>query len=181
MAPYEVLVICGPAGVGKSSTAYEVAHRLTRAGVSHALLDADELDRVHPAPPGADLARRNLSAMWSNYAALGHTRLILTGVFVDIGRETAWIGEAVPGAKITVVRLTADGRTLSDRVHRREIGSGAEEQLERTMAQVRGIMVNDSADTVVIDTTDMPVTAVAGAVLGLWPVEGPDGREIRAG
>ncbi|MEU4404229.1 hypothetical protein AB0F88_06880 [Streptosporangium sp. NPDC023963] len=172
MASHQVLVICGPAGVGKSSTAYEVAHQLTQADVSHALLDTDELDRVHPSPDGADLARRNLSALWSNYMALGHTRLILTGVFTDIDRELAWITEALPDAKITTIRLTADGQTLKDRVYRREIGSGAEAQLERTMTQVKTITANGSENTIVINTTGVPVTAVARNILNLWPVGG---------
>jgi uncharacterized membrane protein len=70
----DVLVICGAAGVGKSSTAYEVAHLLAAANLPHAMLDCDELDRVHPWPPPGlapnELSRRNLTAVWSNLAAL---------------------------------------------------------------------------------------------------------------
>ncbi|MFH9425093.1 hypothetical protein [Streptomyces sp. NPDC017529] len=99
-----------------------------RADVPHALVDTDQLDQVHPWPPpglgASELSRRNLAALWANFAGVGHTRLILTGVFVAPARESEWIAEAVPGAGITAVQLTADVATLEHRVRRREIGTG---------------------------------------------------------
>src|SRR5262245_30802390 len=135
MAATQVLLICGAAGVGKTSTAYEVAHQLANLDIAHAMIDRDELDRVHPWPPpglgASELARRNLAALWANFAAVGHTRLLLTGVFATLLDELPWIADAVPRADITAVRLTADLPTLTSRIHRREIGSGAAAQLGR--------------------------------------------------
>ena len=42
----DVLVISGPAGVGKSTTAFEVSLQLQAADVDHVLIDTDELDRI---------------------------------------------------------------------------------------------------------------------------------------
>lgn len=80
----EVVLICGPAGVGKSSSAIEVSERLQRDGVAHALIDTDELDRVFPVPQ--DLARvteRNLAFMRQGFHERGIRRLILVGVLLD--------------------------------------------------------------------------------------------------
>ena len=41
----DILVISGAAGVGKSTTAFEVSHKLQAANVDHVLIDTDELDR----------------------------------------------------------------------------------------------------------------------------------------
>ncbi len=169
----DVLVICGAAGVGKTSTAYEVSLRLAADGVPHALVDCDELDRVYPWPvpelPPWEPARRNLAAVWANYAAFGHTRLMLCGVFADLRQEMPWIADAVPDAAFTVVRLTAPMDVLEERVRRREIGTGARDQLRRTARQVEEIAAADPPGTLVVDTAGMDVAQVAARVLALWP------------
>ncbi|MFH8348838.1 hypothetical protein [Streptomyces sp. NPDC018045] len=168
----EILVLCGAAGVGKSTTAYEVSRRLGRADVPHALIDTDQLDQVHPWPPPglgpSELSRRNLAAVWANLADVGHTRLILTGVFVALERELAWIAAAVPGAGITSVRLTADVSTLECRVRRREIDSQAEGQLVRTLRQYAALGCPEPPGTTVIDTTGRTVARVASEVIAVW-------------
>lgn len=169
----DVLVICGAAGVGKTSTAYEVSLRLADDGRSHALVDCDELDRVHPWPPPGlpiwELARRNLSAVWGNYAALGHHRLLLCGGFTDLRLELRWIADAVPDAAFTVVRLTAARDVLEARVRRREIGTAADDQLLRSTRQLEEIGVFDPPGTLVVDTNGLDVPEVAERVLALWP------------
>lgn len=168
----EILVLCGAAGVGKSTTAYEVSRQLGRADIPHALLDTDQLDQVHPWPPPglgpSELSRRNLAAVWTNLAGVGHTRLIMTGVFVALERELAWIADAVPDAGITSVRLTADVPTLERRVRRREIGSGAADQLARTVRQHAALARPEPPGTTVIDTTGRSVVSVASEVIGVW-------------
>jgi hypothetical protein len=140
--------------------------QLADADVAHVLLDTDELDRVHPWPPPglstSELSRRALAALWPEYAALGHSRLILCAVMVDVPRELAWIGHAVPGAAFTVFRLGARRDVLEARVRRRELGSGAEAQLERTLRYLDEI--DDAPDVVQLDTSAAEVTAVARAV-----------------
>lgn len=172
MPTTKALVICGPAGVGKSSTAYEIARLLAERNVSHALIDSDELDRVHPWPPEgqepSELARRNLTALWANFAALGHTRLLITGVFTTLSSELPWISDAVPNADITPVRLIADLPTLKARIYRREIGSGADDQLRRTVQQLNQMRQSDATSTEVIDTSDQHVSDTAKRIINAW-------------
>jgi hypothetical protein len=173
----DVLVICGAAGVGKTSTAYEVSVRLTGEGMSHAFVDCDELDRVYPWPvPGLpvwEMARRNLSAVWGNYAELGHHRLLLCGVFADLRQELRWIADAVPDAAFTVVRLTAGLEVLESRVRRREIGTAADDQLVRSTRQREEIVLFDPPGTLVVATDGLGVSQVAERVLALWPAASP--------
>jgi hypothetical protein len=128
------------------------------------VLDTDELDRVHPWPPPglatSELSRRALAALWPEYAALGHTRLILCAVMVDVPRELAWMADAIEGgARFTVFRLTANRAVLEERVRRRELGSGAEAQLERTLRYLD--VIDDGPDVVQLDTSVSDIPAVA--------------------
>jgi len=165
----ELLVVCGPAGVGKTTVANEASEQLKLAGIEHAVIDTDALDQVHPWPPPGlqpqELSRRNLVAVWENFAQIGHRRLIVTGVFVDVEAELAWITSVVPARQVTVVRLRAGASTIEARVRHREIGSAAENQLRRTRAQVATIA--DPPDTITMDTSSASVSEVAREILGI--------------
>ena len=102
----ELLLITGPAGVGKSTLCWEMNARLAAAKVGHAVIETDELDRVFPRPAPEELARIqpgttdvssiNLAAIWSTYRALGDTRLIVSGVMVHLDFDRRWILAAIP-------------------------------------------------------------------------------------
>ena len=83
--PVQVLLISGPAGAGKSTLGWEVAAQLRRLGIAHVLLDSDELDRAWPLTTAErdQLNHANLTAFWANAAALGHSRPIFAGVFLN--------------------------------------------------------------------------------------------------
>lgn len=134
-------MICGAAGVGKSTVAWEIGSQLQVAEVRHALIDTDELDRVFPQPQSLPelvaLSSRNLAALWESFAALGHSRLILSGVMLDLDSDLAWIRASIGNADYTVVRLVASDETLRQRVGAREIGSGRVEQTKRTLTQAK--------------------------------------------
>jgi len=75
-----VLVIAGPAGVGKSSVAFEISLQLQSSGIAHALIDTDELDRIFPVPSDLPLVtEQNLTAVLQTYRQRGVRRLILAG------------------------------------------------------------------------------------------------------
>lgn len=61
---------------------WEVSDRLRAAGIAHAIVEGDCLGQVHPAPAGdphcSAITEANLTAMWRNFAALGHHRLVCT-------------------------------------------------------------------------------------------------------
>ena len=170
----DVLVISGPAGVGKSAAAFEVSHALQAAGTDHVLIDTDELDRIFPVP--ADLAavtRDNLAAIWRTFAARGARRLILVGVYLDRPEELAWVRQAVPDARFTCVRLTASDWTLAERVDRREVGSGGAEQLARTRSQVAAMRASRRHEVMEVTTDGRSVKDVATEILVLWPPRAP--------
>ncbi len=67
--------------------------------------------------------------------------------------------QAVPGAAITLARLTADDSTLRQRVHRREIGSASAWHAQRSL-HLAGALAAVESD-VVIDTTTRSVQDIA--------------------
>jgi predicted kinase len=81
---------------------------------------------------------------------------------VDVPRELAWIAEAVPGSRFTVFRLTASRDVLAERVRRRELGSGGDAQLERTLRYLDEI--DDGPDVVQLDTSAADVATVARTI-----------------
>jgi anion-transporting ArsA/GET3 family ATPase len=51
----QLLLITGPAGVGKSTLSWEMSAQLAAAQVAHAVIETDELDRVFPHPNADEL------------------------------------------------------------------------------------------------------------------------------
>lgn len=168
----DVLVISGPAGVGKSSVAFEVSRQLQLAGTAHALIDTDELDHIYPVPDDLPaITERNLAAIWGSFTERGTRRLILVGVYLDRPSELEWIARAVPHARFTLVRLTSSEDTLFERVRLREIGTGMRDQWERTMRQVSSTSDGTRADLHQVHTDGAPVVEIAQRVLALWPAD----------
>ncbi|UVK36701.1 AAA family ATPase [Mesorhizobium sp. AR10] len=169
------LLITGPAGVGKSTVCWEIGAKLADAQIAHAIVETDEIDRVYPRPgaeelerlrPGTtDVSTINLAAIWSTYHALGHTRLIMSGVMMHLGFDISWILAAIPNAEITVVRLQASEETLAERLSRREIGSGAGEQLQRTLRQARRMADENREGLLCILTDGKGPTELAETIL----------------
>lgn len=166
-SPVHVLLLSGPAGVGKSTLSWETGEQLRLLGIAHVVLDSDELDRAWPLSGTQQQAlnRANLSAFWANAAALGHRRLILTGVFLHLATDLAWIKEAIPGAAVTRVLLDARDDELERRVRAREIGSGADDQVARTLAQARRFRRRNASSPDILDTTDTAVAVLARYVI----------------
>ena len=164
--PVQVLMLCGPAGVGKSTLGWEIAAQLRRLGIAHVLLDSDELDRAWPLTTAERdrLNRANLTAFWANAAAPGHGRLVFAGVFLNAAAAQGWVTACIPGASITRVVLGTTDDELERRVRAREVGSEVGEQWQRTLAQARAFRRNaGSAD--VLDTTGRAVPDLARQVI----------------
>ncbi|KRQ92329.1 hypothetical protein CQ10_16925 [Bradyrhizobium valentinum] len=171
----QLLLITGPAGIGKSTLSWEVSAQLAAAQVTHAVIETDELDRVFPRPsveeldriqPGTtDVSSINLAAIWSTYRALGHTRLIMSGVMMHLDFDKRWILAAIPEARITAVRMLASEPTLLARLAQREIGSGADEQMQRSLRQARRMASEDAEGMVVLPTDGKGPAELAGLIL----------------
>jgi hypothetical protein len=135
-----------------------VSGQLAAAGLRHAAIETDELDRISPLPSASeleelragmtDISEINLASLWGNYRALGCDRLILSGVMVFLDEARKWIGRAIPNADFTIVRLLASKETLLSRLEKREIGSSIEDQARRTLRQAHQISMLGGASVI---------------------------------
>lgn len=120
-----VLLLTGPTGAGKTTIAMESARLLNAAEVPHAMVDLAVIAECSPRPPddpwNERLLHRNLACMWQNFRQAGADRLILCRVLEDRSL-LRYVAEAVPGAQITVIRLTAKLSELHARIYSREAG-----------------------------------------------------------
>jgi len=168
-----VLLVTGPVGVGKTSAAEAVAERLTEARVPHALVDIDRISLCYPTPPddrfNERLGNRNLASIWPNFEAAGATCLILARV-VESRDDIAAYREAIPGARILVVRLRASLKTLAERVRHRERGSGLDWHLARA-AELAPQMDRDRVEDLLIETDGRTILEIADEILERtgWP------------
>ncbi|MGW1597325.1 hypothetical protein [Streptomyces sp. NPDC002343] len=170
MTDIEVLLIGGRSGVGKTTVAMETSVLLREAGVPHCVIEGDLLDHVHPAPPDdpsrTRITRRNLAALWANYAELGTRRLIYTNTVgilePDLIRQA--LSAAAPPRLVNVL-LTATDATARRRLGGRERGSELDIHLRRSAAAARRLEAEAPPGTVRVPTDRRTVRAVAEDVL----------------
>ena len=164
----DVVVIAGPAGVGKTSAANEVSMQLRARGVAHAVVDTDALDDVFPVPENQwEITERHLAFMWTSYREIGTARLILTGVHLHDPAELRWIRRATTPGRVALIRLDAHDETLAARVRAREIGSACEDQLARTRRQAVDLRDGSDEGVSVIETDGRPIADVASEIIGI--------------
>lgn len=170
-----VLLVTGTLGVGKTEVVREMNEVRRTRGLSNATIDLDWIGKGRQPTDwpdttwrfgtrSADLQVANLRAMWPNYARLGITRLLLSGV-IDSREHLTGLLEAVDAEAFAVCRLTAPNAVLQERIRRRELGI-ARDFLVRYSAEVEAHLdrLNVASLTVVNDGS-MPITAVAEKVL----------------
>lgn len=120
-----VLLLCGPAGVGKSTIGFQLYQRSLHAGLTAGYIDLDQIGFLTP-PAGDDplnhrLKAANLAAIWRTYHAAGASHLVLTG---PVGNQAA-LGRylaALPSATVTACRLHAGPAELRRRIMTRGAG-----------------------------------------------------------
>lgn len=169
MTAYELLLIGGGAGVGKTTVAWEVSAALQGRGTAHCLIEGDYMDQIHPAPQDdlhrAAITERNTAAVWSNYAALGQRRLVYTNTVSIL--EAPMISRAMGGGEVraTCVLLTAGETTVRERLAQREIGSQLTAHIERSLRNARELDEKAPAGTVRIPTDGRSVEDIAVDVI----------------
>jgi adenylylsulfate kinase-like enzyme len=187
----EVLLICGPTGVGKSAVGFEVYQRELRAGRGAAFVDLDQIGVCSPGPARAAgvhrLRARNLAALWGAFRAAGATVLVAVGP-VESAVAARVYQDALPGGRVTVARLHAAPAELTRRILLRGAGHGwaqpGDPLAGRPAARLRTIAAHAAAaadrleaagagpvgsgtariGTVRIDTSGLTIEAVAAAL-----------------
>ncbi|MET8728660.1 AAA family ATPase [Streptomyces parvus] len=174
----EVLLIGGRAGVGKTTVGWEVSALLRAEAVAHTVIDGDFMGQVHPAPEDdphrTRITESNLTAVWANYARLGHRRLIYTNT-MSVLPETTGMFERAMGAGVRIVRvlLTASDDTTRERLTGREIGSELEHELRASLRKARLLDQRAHANTVRVATDGRFVADIAREVVAATGWNGP--------
>ncbi|HEY2550425.1 MAG TPA: hypothetical protein VGI64_07595 [Streptosporangiaceae bacterium] len=164
--PVPTLVITGTTGAGKTAVAAEINDILAELKVPNAAVDLDALVWQWPStsPWNGDLMFENLASLWPNYRAHGATRLILARVLED-SAELARYRSAVPGAEITVCRLTAPESLRLRRLRQRmPPGPSRDWHLARSV-ELDGILEQAGCEDFLVVNGDRPVREVALEVL----------------
>jgi hypothetical protein len=167
-ASVPVLLVTGPVGVGKSTVTAEAARLLREANVPHALVDLAWIGQCWPVaaddPWNERLLHRNLTCMWANFHEAGADRLILARV-LEARSLLRHVVEAVPGARVTVIRLWAPLGVLQARIRSREAGDPR--WFLDAAAYTADALEQAGVEDHLVDTEDRPVTDVAEELLRL--------------
>ncbi|WP_424536709.1 hypothetical protein ACOZ38_43770 [Sphaerisporangium viridialbum] len=159
----DALLLTGGLGSGKTTVAVAVGELLGDA--PHAVIDLDWLcwctgAAVH------EMLTANLRAVAANFAASGVRRLVLARALLEPAHLAA-VREAVPGAALTVVRLTVSERTARDRLRARDRGATLDGHLAEVADFERAVR-SAAPENAVVHNDGRPVDEVAREVLDLW-------------
>ncbi len=131
----EALFIGGRSGVGKTSVAAELHRQLSVSGITHCLIEGDNLDLAFPVPwqRGLQIAELNLTAMWANYRSAGYFRLIyINTACVGVGVLHDLVQALGGDLVVRAVLLTASDEVAEARLGEREVGGGLDWHVARS-------------------------------------------------
>lgn len=162
---YDVVFLNGTVGVGKTTTADALSDLERAANRVHAVVDLDQVRRLHPSPAGDPFSHEielaNLRDLARNYCATGAERLILAGVVEEADELPRYV-EALQGSRLLLVRLTVDHAVAAERLRQRhgDETQGLAWHLARTV-ELSGTLDEAPFEDVRIDTTGRTPEAVA--------------------
>jgi adenylylsulfate kinase-like enzyme len=161
------IVITGPVGSGKTTTAGRLSELLREQDVSHALIDADQIRSFYPEtsddPFNHQIAMKNIAAMSQTFAEAGARWLIVADVIEHDGHREAY-ARAIPTSRIVVVRLNVDFPSLEKRLRQREAPERVEWYLKRA-PELQELMERNGVGDLVIDIDNHTPHDVAGEIM----------------
>ena len=175
----QILWLCGPTGVGKSTAGFTVfLGHVLGAKIPGAFADLDQIGFYRPAPSatGIDhtMRARILAGMWQNFRDAGAECLVVVG---PAGSTTA-IGtyaRALPAATITVCRLHASAEELTRRIMLRGQGGGSWAQPGDPLKDRSAAYLSAAAGRAVADAAALERSAVGDVRLD---TDGLTAREV---
>lgn len=160
------IVITGPVGAGKTTTAMALAELLEHRDISCAMVDMDQLRWFHPTPKGDPfgeaVGRKHIRAMAETYLEMGIPTLILADVIETMVGKQA-LADAIRGYELIVVRLNVGMERLHDRLRGRESERQVTWHLNRAQ-ELQDIMTSNGVGDIVIDVEDETPEQVAEAI-----------------
>jgi hypothetical protein len=115
-----LIVVSGPTGVGKTTVAWEMFDVLEERQMRFGFFDPDAI-RFRPARDGDPFN----TAAWHAALRAVWPLMAVERLIVPLVVETRAAAEQIlPGAALTVARLTASDETVGERLRKREIGGG---------------------------------------------------------
>jgi molybdopterin-guanine dinucleotide biosynthesis protein len=192
-APGEVLWVCGPTAVGKSTVGWGIYERVRRAGTRAAFVDLDQIGFQRPFPEGDPgnhrLKSANLAAIWREFHARGARCVVVVGP-VHCPDDVRTYTAALPAATVTVCRLHASKDQLAEWIVLRGRGLSSwdipgDELKGRSAAELRKVAAQAAATAEAledgrvgdlrVDTDGRPVPDIVEEILQRtsWPGRHP--------
>ena len=137
---------------------------LHERGDRHALIDLDGLAQCYPAsvddPYNTALAFENLAAVWPRFRARDLRYAVLAHL-VEHPSELDEIRAALPGADLSVVRVTAPAETCAQRLRGREISPSLLERHLRRSPLLAQALEDLAVEDFIVDNDGRPIREVA--------------------
>lgn len=164
----KAVLLTGTIGSGKTSLAEAVSEELHEHGIRHALVDLDWLAQVYPVPDPLDphnmnLQLENLRVMWPNFLTAGITHAVCAGTIFN-AQQLRGLRDAMPEAKITVIRVVAPSEVIKARFRARDRSRLLADFLARTdqlATEIEEARIEDLA----VSNDDLPIHDLARRTL----------------
>lgn len=166
------IVITGPVGAGKSTTAAELRELLGRAGKANVLFDMDYLRATYPDPVGdqfsASLGYRVLADAWKHmrvcdYGEHGSLNIAIIADVVETHDQRTHYEMALPPAEVKIVRLLVEMPELLRRLEGRE-SEDSIEWYRRRAPELQQLMHEREIGDIVIEVGNRAPAKVAAEI-----------------
>jgi adenylylsulfate kinase-like enzyme len=121
----DAVLITGTVGAGKTTTMHALGALLAERGIPHAVVDADAIRLMQPAPPDDPfqqaLELRNLRDLSRNFRAAG-ARVVVVAAVVERADDVPRYADALGAHDLLLVRLTVDADAVQARLGSRHAG-----------------------------------------------------------